>query len=245
MQTAQPPLAGIPAETGNARAAILIVDDDVELCLLVREYLARSGHSVECVHNGRDGLTRALTGAHDLIILDGMLPALDGLEVLRQLRRRNSIPVIMLTARTQEEDRIMGLDSGADDYLPKPFSPSELSARIRAVLRRYRGANLAEPERLQCGTLDLSPATRVLRIAGEEVALTEIEFQILELLMRSAGRVVSRDEISTVLYQRESTPYERGVDVHVSHLRKKIEADGPQRIRTVRGVGYVLAAEER
>ena len=232
------------AESSTARCEILLVDDDVELCLLVREYLARSGHAVECVHNGRDGLARALTGAHDLVILDGMLPALDGLEVLRQLRRRNSIPVIMLTARTQEEDRVTGLDAGADDYLPKPFSPSELSARIRAVLRRYRGQNLAEPERLTCGSLDLNPVTRVLRLAGEEIALTEIEFQILELLMRSAGRVVSRDEISTVLYQRESTPYERGVDVHVSHLRKKIETDGQQLVRTVRGVGYVLAVDE-
>ncbi len=245
MPTSQPPFAAGSADNAADRAAILLVDDDVELCLLVREYLARSGYMVECVHSGRDGLARALTGAHDLVILDGMLPALDGLEVLRQLRRRNSIPVIMLTARTQEEDRITGLDSGADDYLPKPFSPSELSARIRAVLRRYRGANLAEPERLKCGALEVNPATRVVRLGGEEIALTEIEFQILELLMRSAGRVVSRDEISTVLYQRESTPYERGVDVHVSHLRKKVEADGQQRIRTVRGVGYVLAAEER
>ena len=212
--------------------------------MLVREYLVRAGHRVECVHNGRDGLARALTGTHDLIILDGMLPVLDGLEVLRQLRKRNSMPVIMLTARTQEEDRVTGLDSGADDYLPKPFSPSELSARIRAVLRRYRGTNLAEPERLRCGALELNPLTRVVRQAGEEIALTEIEFQILELLIRSAGRVVSRDEISAVLYQRESTPYERGVDVHVSHLRKKIEANGAQLIRTVRGVGYVLARDE-
>lgn len=245
MEPIQASLAGTKAESTPDGASILLVDDDVELCMLVREYLERAGHRVECVHNGREGLARALTGAHELIILDGMLPALDGLEVLRQLRRRNSTPVIMLTARTQEEDRVTGLDSGADDYLPKPFSPSELSARIRAVLRRYRGANLAEPERLRCGALELNPVTRVVRQSGEEIGLTEIEFQILELLMRSMGRVVSRDEISAVLYQRESTPYERGVDVHVSHLRKKIEANGAQLIRTVRGVGYVLAADER
>lgn len=245
MEPIQQSFAGTKAESAPDGASILLVDDDVELCMLVREYLERAGHQVECVHNGRDGLARALTGEQELIILDGMLPALDGLEVLRQLRRRNSIPVIMLTARTQEEDRVTGLDSGADDYLPKPFSPSELSARIRAVLRRYRGANLAEPERLRCGSLELNPVTRVVRQSGEEIGLTEIEFQILELLMRSMGRVVSRDEISAVLYQRESTPYERGVDVHVSHLRKKIEANGAQLIRTVRGVGYVLAADER
>ena len=244
----QPPQsspAGSHGETAPDGSAILLVDDDVELCALVREYLVRAGYRVECVHNGRDGLAHALAGEHDLLILDGMLPALDGLEVLRQLRKKNSIPVIMLTARTQEEDRITGLDSGADDYLPKPFSPSELLARIRAVLRRYKGANLAEPERLTCGALELNSLTWVVKQAGEQIALTEIEFQILELLMRSAGRVVSRDEISTVLYQRVSTPYERGVDVHVSHLRKKIEVDGQQLIRTVRGVGYVLAADER
>jgi two-component system, OmpR family, response regulator CpxR len=245
MQPLQPPLAVEPGEIERGRSSILLVDDDVDLSTLIREYLERSEYAVECVYNGRDGLARALTGAHDLIILDGMLPALDGLEVLRQLRKRNSTPVIMLTARTQEEDRITGLDSGADDYLPKPFSPGELSARIRAVLRRYRGMNPAEPKEIRCGTLELNPVTRVARRSDEEITLTEIEFQILELLMRSAGRTVSRDEISTVLYQREATPYERGLDVHVSHLRKKIEADGTQVIRTVRGVGYMLAADER
>jgi DNA-binding response OmpR family regulator len=245
VESIQPPISETPDESARTRSTILLVDDDVDLTQLIREYLERSEYTVECVHDGREGLARALTGAHDLIILDGMLPILDGLEVLRQLRRRNSTPVIMLTARTREDDRITGLDSGADDYLPKPFSPGELSARIRAVLRRYRGANPGAPKGLRCGTLELNPATRVVRRSEEEIALTEIEFQILELLMRSAGRTVSRDEISAVLYQRVSTPYERGLDVHMSHLRKKIEADGPQLIRTVRGVGYMFAADER
>jgi two-component system response regulator CpxR len=244
IQPSQPPLAQATGEMARGRSTILLIEDDVDLSALIREYLERSDYTVECVHNGRDGLARALTCAHDLIILDGMLPALDGFEVLRQLRKRNSAPVILLTARAQEEHRITGLDSGADDYLPKPFSPGELSARIRAVLRRYRGANSPAPEWIRCGTLELNPVTRVARQSGEEIELTAIEFQILELLMRSAGRVVSRDEISTVLYQRESTPYERGLDVHVSHLRKKIEAKGQQVIRTVRGVGYVLAPDE-
>lgn len=245
IQQTQPPVAEATAEMARGRSTILLIEDDVDLSAMIREYLERSDYLVECVHNGRDGLARALACEHNLIILDGMLPALDGFEVLRQLRKRNSAPVIMLTARAQEEHRITGLDSGADDYLPKPFSPGELSARIRAVLRRYRGANSLTPVSIKCGTLELNPVTRVVRQSEEEIVLTAIEFQILELLMRSAGRVVSRDEISTVLYQRESTPYERGLDVHVSHLRKKIEANGQQVIRTVRGVGYVLAPDER
>lgn len=170
-----------------------------------------------------------------------MLPVLDGFEVLRQLRKRSSVPVIMLTARTRERDRITGLDSGADDYLPKPFNPDELLARIRAVRRRYTHANLAEAELLRAGPLELNGVARVVRRSGEVIELTETEFQILELLMRTPGRVVTRDEIAAALYQRESTPFERSLDVHVSHLRKKVEQNGPPLIRTVRGSGYVIA----
>ena len=227
-----------------AKCAILLIDDDVELCSLVTEYFDSKGYTVQCAHNGRDGLARALREEHDLVILDGMLPVLDGFEVLRQLRKRSSIPVIMLTARTQERDRIAGLDAGADDYLPKPFGPDELSARIRAVLRRYDRENRAEPDLFRAGPIELNAVTRVVRRSGEVIALTELEFQILEMLMRSAGRVVTRDEITAALYQRESTPYERSLDVHVSHLRKKIEQEGPPLVRTVRGAGYVITAEE-
>jgi two-component system response regulator CpxR len=219
------------------RPSLLIIDDDVELCTLMQEYFTSHGYDLHAVHNGRDGLAEALEAKHDLVILDGMLPVLDGLDVLRQLRKHSSIPVIMLTARTHERDRITGLNSGADDYLPKPFSPDELLARIRAVLRRYsRQAPVAEL--LQVGPIELEPDNRVVRRSGEEVSLTELEFQILELLMRSAGRVVNRDEIAAVLYQRETTPYERSLDVHVSHLRKKIEREGKSLIQTVRGAGY-------
>jgi len=228
----------------SKKSAILLVDDDVELCTLISEYFGKRGYTVDSVHNGRDGLTRALQEIHDLIILDGMLPVLDGFEVLRQLRKRTSIPVIMLTARTQERDRITGLDSGADDYLPKPFGPDELLARIRAVMRRYRHGTQATPEVLHVSSLELNPHTRITKRSGRLLALTEIEFQILELLMRSVGRVVSRDEIAAALYQRQSTPYERSLDVHVSHLRKKIEQEGPPLIRTVRGIGYLITAEQ-
>ena len=225
--------------------AILLVDDDVELCALMTEFFRKHGYTIECVHNGRDGLAQALQQRHDLVILDGMLPILDGFEVLRQLRKRSPIPVIMLTARTQQSDRITGLDSGADDYLSKPFGPDELLARIRAVRRRYDRANLAQPGLLRVGTIELCPATRIVTRSGEMIVLTAIEFQILELLMRSPGRVVSREEIAAILYQRESGPYERSsMDVHVSHLRKKLERDGRSLFRTVRGFGYILTPEE-
>jgi len=219
---------------------VLLVDDDVELCRMMKEYFARVGYQIEFTHDGRSGLSRALSGKYDLIILDGMLPALDGFEVLRQLRRRSSIPILMLTARTHAKDRIMGLDSGADDYLPKPFLPEELFARIRAVMRRWKGGALSQPESYRSGGLELNVAAQSVRYGSEPLDVTGTEFQILELLVRAAGRAVSRDEISTVLYQRESSPFERSVDVHMSHLRKKLDIKGLAQIVTVRGIGYVL-----
>jgi two-component system response regulator CpxR len=219
---------------------VLIVDDDVELCRLMKEYFARVGYHVEFTHDGRSGLHRALGGNYDLIILDGMLPTLDGFDVLRQLRRRSAVPVIMLTARTQGKDRVTGLDSGADDYLPKPFLPEELFARIRAVMRRWRGGALTKSESYRSGFLELNVAAQSVQYGGEPLDVTGTEFQILELLVRAAGRVVSRDEISAVLYQRESSPFERGVDVHVSHLRKKLDSKGLAQIVTLRGVGYIF-----
>lgn len=225
----------------DAQGAVLLIDDDVELCALMQEYFTGKGYALESVNNGRDGLARALEEKHDLVILDGMLPILDGFEVLRQLRRRSSIPVIMLTARTQERDRITGLETGADDYLPKPFGPDELLARIRAVLRRY-GQQRPKSEVLRVGQIELNPSARSVCRGDEDITLTVIEFQILELLMRAAGRIVTRDEIAAALYQRESTPYERSIDVHMSHLRKKIETDDVPLIRTVRGVGYIMTS---
>jgi two-component system response regulator CpxR len=222
--------------------ALLLVDDDVELCKLMAEYFARQSYRADCVHNGSDGLARALDGQYDLVILDVMLPVLDGFEVLRQLRKRSSVPVIMLTARTREQDRIAGLDTGADDYLPKPFGPDELMARIRAVLRRF-GHVQSHAEVLRAGHLEINPQAREARGLSGTIDLTEIEFDVMELLVRNAGRIVTRDEITAVLYQRKATPYERSLDVHVSHLRKKLEPQGVS-IRPMRGVGYLLVLRD-
>lgn len=220
------------------RLSVLLVDDDTELCGMMREYLSQAGHGLECAHDGRSGLSQALSGSFDLVILDVMLPVLDGFEVLKQLRRRMAVPVIMLTARVQQQDRIEGLNSGADDYLPKPFDPDELLARVRAVLRRTEASQPAAIE-LNMGTLRLNPATREVWCGGAPVELTSMEFDLLEMLARSAGRVVSREEITAALFEREATPYDRFLDVHISHLRKKLN-DGPRLIRTIRGVGYIF-----
>jgi two-component system response regulator CpxR len=204
------------------------------------DYFGQHGFDVEAVHDGRTGLARALEGAFDLILLDVMLPVLDGFELLRQLRKRIATPVIMLTARTSQYDRIAGLNSGADDYLPKPFGPEELLARIRAVLRRTGHTDTAPPQIIEAGDLRLNPTREVWR-QNELVEVTSIEFDILEVLARSAGRTVTRDELTAVLYQRRATPYERSLDVHISHLRKKLERDERSLIRTIRGVGYQFA----
>jgi len=215
--------------------SLLLVDDDVELCTMMKEFFAEAGHRLDCAHNGRNGLDRALNGAYDLMVLDVMLPVFDGFTVLQQLRRRNTLPVIMLTARVQHEDR----NTGADDYLPKPFDPDELLARIRAVLRRTDTTNWQATEMVTIGEIQVNPTTREAWVAGAPVELTPLEFDLLEMLMRSAGRVVSRDEITTALFERQATPYDRFLDVHVSHLRTKLEG-GRKLIRAVRGVGYVF-----
>lgn len=221
---------------------ILLIEDDVELCGLMQSFFTEHGITIECAFDGRAGLAQALKARFELVILDVMLPIVDGFEVLRQIRQRNDVPVIMLTARTAQSDRITGLDCGADDYLPKPFGPEELLARIRAVLRRSKGGN-ALAEIVSVGRLRLDVRSRSVWRDQKRVPLTAAEFDILGVLMRSAGRIVSRDEISAVLYQRPATPYERSLDVHISHLRQKIERDGTPMIQTVRGQGYLFAAE--
>ena len=219
--------------------SLLLVDDDVELCGMMCEFFAQEGHRLDCIYNGREGLTAALSGSYDLVILDVMLPILDGFEVLQRLRRRKDLPVIMLTARVQQQDRIRGLDAGADDYLPKPFDPDELLARIRAVLRRSESLSRVEAEEILIGNIRVSPTTREAWLNDELMDLTTTEFDLLEMLMRAAGRVVSREEITAALFEREATPYDRFLDVHISHLRRKLEG-GRGLIRTVRGVGYVF-----
>jgi two-component system response regulator CpxR len=227
----------------EAHHTVLLVDDDGTLGSLMSEYFSAHGFVVDVAADGRDGLAHALNGRYDLVILDVTLPTLDGFEVLRQLRQRSDIPVIMLTARTSPGERIAGLEGGADDYLPKPFAPDELLAHVRAVLRRAGHLQPVRRAVVQIGNLRLNPGSREVLQDGQRIALTSIEFDILDLLMRSAGRIVSRDQIAAILYQRESTPYERSVDVHVSHLRKKLEHGNDSMIRTVRGVGYLFSAD--
>jgi two-component system response regulator CpxR len=223
--------------------SILLVDDDAELGLLMGEFFAQHGFDLTSEPDSRRGLAKALDGSFDLVLLDVMMPGLDGFEVLHQLRRRSQVPVIMLTARIAQADRIAGLEAGADDYLPKPFGPEELLARIRAVLRRVRQLTASLPDQVEINGVRLNPSTREVWRGEARVDVTSAEFDVLDVLMRSAGRVVSRDQLAAVLYQREATPFERSVDVHVSHLRKKLERKDRELIRTVRGVGYLFCPE--
>jgi len=229
--------------TGEKPLSLLLVDDDVELCGMMREFFGGAGHTLDSVHNGREGLAVALHGSYDLLILDVMLPEIDGFAVLQQLRRSKSLPVIMLTARVHRDDRIQGLNAGADDYLPKPFDPDELMARIQAVLRRSSAATQQAGTMLEAGRIRIDLSTREAWSADKLVELTGTEFDLLELLMRKKGNVVSREEITALLFEREATPYDRFLDVHISHLRTKLRG-GRGLIRAVRGVGYVLTGKD-
>ena len=215
---------------------LLLIDDDSELCSLLEEFLKREGFSVSCEHDGHTGLEHALHPDIDLVVLDVMLPGLDGFEILRRLRQRSKVPVLMLTARGEDVDRIVGLELGADDYLPKPFNPRELAARIRAILRRYE-PRPAGSGRLEVNGVLLDSGTREAIADGQPLDLTTFEFDILEMLMRNAGRVLSRDALMENFYNRKSTPFDRSIDMHISHLRKKLSR-GEQLIKTIRGVGY-------
>ena len=216
---------------------ILLVDDDAELCSLLSEFLRREGFAVDCEHEGNRGLEHARESGVDLVVLDVMLPGIDGFEILRRLRQQSRVPVIMLTARGEDVDRIIGLELGADDYLPKPFNPRELAARIRAILRRYEPRPATTSSRIEVNGVALDPGSREVYAHGKRVELTTFEFDILELLMRSAGRVLSRDTLMENFYNRKATPFDRSIDMHISHLRKKLE-QGDTLIKTIRGVGY-------
>jgi DNA-binding response OmpR family regulator len=226
-------------------SAVLLVDDDAELGALMTAYFRSRGCRITCAYDGLTGLKMALEQPFDLVVLDVMLPRLGGFELLRQLRRRSQVPVLMLTARIDEADRINGLETGADDYLVKPFSVGELLARVRALVRRAR-ARPVRSATIEIGSIRLSPETREVTCAGSPVALTSVEFSFLELLMESAGRIVSRDEISAALFQRETSPFDRSIDVHISNLRRKLDGAtrlrGESVIRTIRGVGYLFAS---
>ena len=221
--------------------SILLIDDDVELGQAMREFFGRRQIDLEYVHEPRKGLARALTGKHDLILLDVMMPGLDGLELLGILRRSSPVPVIMLTAKTRQMDRVAGLDAGADDYLPKPFGPEELLARIRAVLRRTHQVT-ETADVVVVGGLMLVPGAREVRSDGATIGLTSIEYDLFEILIRSAGRTISRESMMGAIYHRQASPFDRAVDMHVSNLRKKLGPKGSL-IRTVRGVGYLFVTE--
>ncbi len=202
------------------------------------EFLTREGFTIECEHEGYHGLEKASQSGIDLVVLDVMLPGLDGFEILRRLRQQSRVPVIMLTARGEDVDRIVGLELGADDYLPKPFNPRELAARIRAILRRYQDRPAAgTPGRVEVNGIALDTGSREVFSNGKHVELTTFEFDILEMLMRSAGRVLSRDALMENFYNRKATPFDRSIDMHISHLRKKLD-NGEALIKTIRGVGY-------
>lgn len=223
---------------------ILVIDDDRELCGLLEEYLVAEGFAVESVHTGPQGAEQASQGNYALIVLDVMLPGLNGFDVLRRIRGESSVPVVMLTARGEEVDRIVGLEMGADDYLPKPFNPRELVARIRAIQRRQSTAQkdgTAAEAVLVVGDLVLDPGRRTVLQGERSVVLTSIEFSVLELLLAQAGRVISRDDICSQALGRQLNSFDRSIDVHVSSLRRKLgpAGDGSERIKSVRGIGYI------
>jgi len=230
-----------PAEQHH-RVSLLLIDDDAELCGMMKEFFAEAGCDLTCAFNGREGLGRALKSSYDLIVLDVMLPMIDGFTVLHQLRKRTAVPVIMLTARVHRRDRIQGLESGADDYLPKPFDPDELLARIRAVLRRAGRLEHNPGAIKKFHNITVDSQTR--EVWNEEclLDLTSLEFDLLSMLVSADGRIVTREEITAALLEREVSPYDRALDVHVSHLRRKLGNAGDM-IRTVRGIGYVFAAK--
>jgi DNA-binding response OmpR family regulator len=219
---------------------VLIVDDDVQLCRLLTERLTSEGFTIEIANDGNRGLDRALSLEHALVVLDLMLPGMTGLEVLRRLRAKSPVPVLILTARGDDIDRILGLEIGADDYVPKPFNPRELIARIRAILRRSsRVPATADP--VVMGDLRLDPQAREVWLNDVALNLTSVEFALLEAFLRDAGRVLSREQLTESVLGRKLGPLDRVIDVHVSNVRKKLGASehGP-RIKSVRGSGYLF-----
>ena len=220
---------------------VLLIDDDEELCEMLTEYLGRYELRVHAVHRGDTGLQAARSRTWPMILLDVMLPGLDGFEVLKQIRTFSKDNVLLLTARGEDIDRIVGLEMGADDYLPKPFNARELLARIRAIRRRNESTvreRVSDP--LIVEDLVLDPGSRVVKQHGIPVEVTDVEFSLLEALMRSPGKVVEREALSEQVLDRKFNPFDRSLDMHVSRLRKKLNGAGEELIKTVRGTGYQL-----
>ena len=236
---------------GPSEMRILIVDDDKKLCRLVADYLEPMGYQVEAAHNGSQGLDMILKGGYDAVILDVMMPKMDGFEVLKRMRKESDIPVIMLTARGEETDRIVGLEMGADDYLPKTFSSRELLARLRAVTRRYSKtvkpvAPKDNKNLIEVGRLQIDQNARAARLGEEVLNLTPIEYDLLVCLAKSTGRVLSRDQLLDAVAGRDYDVFDRSVDVHISSLRRKLGENprSPRFIQTVRTVGYMFKEPE-
>ena len=236
-----------PEETTRKRARLLIVDDDPDLCDLVQRYLEAEGFATSVVHSGAEGSNAGTTGNYDLIVLDVMLPDMKGFDVLRELRSRVHTPVLMLTAKGDEFDRVLGLQMGADDYLPKPFSPRELIARIGAILRRSgwqsEQSSPPRPRSIKSGDLELDLAAYSASKSGQPLHLTSAEFDLLSAFLESPGQVLSRESLVQRVLGRKFSPFDRSIDLHVSNLRQKLgpQANGTERIRSIRGVGYLYA----
>ena len=222
---------------------ILVIDDDYELGELLQEYLSMEGFALTVRHDGEAGLSAALSGEYDLVLLDVMLPKMNGFDVLKNLRKESMIPVIMLTARGESVDRVLGLEHGADDYIPKPYHHHELVARIKALFRRIEaGQPKTQTSWLEVDDISLHKATRTVKVTDQEVDLTGAEFGVLLTLLQSAGEVVDKETLSQQALGRRLSAFDRSIDMHVSNLRKKLaeKSDGKNYIKTVRGRGYIL-----
>jgi len=227
----------------TAKSRLLLVDDDLKFCRLISDYLSRYGFELCCCHDGLSGLNMALNQEFEAVILDVMMPCLDGYEVLRKLREQSQVPVLMLTALGDETDRIVGLEIGADDYLPKTFSPRELLARLRAVLRRSKLSDSGSVKtELKVGPLVFDLLAREVSLNGELLFLTPVEYDLLVLLAHAKGRVKTREQMLNEIRDRNYEIFDRSIDVHISALRKKLQDDpkNPRFIKTVRAVGYML-----
>jgi two-component system response regulator CpxR len=222
---------------------VLLIDDDAELCGLVARFMAGEGFEVDSATNAGQGVLRALSGEYKLVLLDVMMPDMNGFDVLRRIRAESRIPVLMLTAKGDTLDRVLGLEMGADDYLPKPFDPPELAARVRAILRRA-SLQPESPAPIVVADVELDTGTRTVRKNGKLIDLTTVEFDLLAALVRAAGSTVSREDLARDVLGREFSPFDRSIDTHVCNLRKKIGLleDGTERIKGVRGAGYLYAS---
>ncbi|MBL4882282.1 MAG: response regulator transcription factor [Oleispira sp.] len=226
---------------------ILLVDDDQELCELLARYLSREGIEVDQVHNGPEGLQQALAQSYDAMVLDVMMPGMTGLEVLTELRKKSQLPVVMLTAKGDEMDRIVGLEIGADDYLPKPCNPRELIARLRAVLRRSQAdSNVQKDDVIRIDELEIDHSQHHVLKNNEPLELTVTEYNILNTLVSHLGKVVEKNQLAEEAMSRSLTLFDRSLDMHLSNLRKKlgVHDDGQARIKTIRGVGYMYVAAQ-